>query len=256
MKGFTLVELLIVITIIAILAMMVLFSVSPFKQINKGYDSVRKKDLNNIKIALENYNSDHLCYPPAGILDVCGGDQLAPYLDPIPCDPQTKENYLYIPEEGNVCSGYRVLTTLKNRTDPFIEQVGCNIAMGCGTGGDVSYNYGVSSPGLLVGIYTPTSTPTPTGSTTPTPSLTPTATTTPTPSGTTTPTPTPTPTPTSTPTPTATPTSPPQNNYTCSYIGECVFYADPSLHGCPLPYFTEDTCNNECGNPAKWCTLP
>lgn len=238
--GFTLVELLIVITIIAILAVMALFLVNPKRQIDKGYDSVRKKDVNNIKIALENYNSDHLCYPPAGILDICGGDQLAPYLDPIPCDPQTKEKYLYIPEVGNVCSGYRVLTSLKNQTDPYIGRVGCNFDMGCGTGADASYNYGVSSPGLLVGIYTPTSTPTPTP---------------PTPSGTTTPTPTPTPTPTSTPTPTASPTSPPQNNYTCSYIGACVFYADPALHGCPLPYFSEDTCNGECTNPAKWCTL-
>lgn len=246
------------ITIIAILTVMVLLSISPFKQINKGYDSVRKKDLNNIKIALENYNSDHLCYPPAEILDVCGGDQLAPYLDTIPCDPQTKEKYLYLPEEGNVCSGYRVLTSLKNRADPYIVRVGCNVDMGCGTGGDASYNYGVSSPGLLVGIYTPTSTPTPTGSTTPTPSLTPTATITPTATPTSTPTPTPTstPTPTLTPTPTATPTSPPQNNYTCSYTGVCVFYADPALHGCPLPYFTEATCNNECTNPAKWCTQP
>ncbi len=244
--GFTLVELLIVITIIAILAMVALLAISPLKQINKGYDAVRKKDLNDIKIALENYNSDHLCYPPAGILGVCGGDALAPYLAKIPCDPQTKEKYLYVPE-GNVCSGYRVLTALRNKNDPYIEQVGCNIAMGCGTGGDASYNYGVSSPGLLVGIYTPTSTPTPTGSVTPTPSLTPTATATPTPSGTT--------TPTLTATPTSSPT-PPQNNYACSFDGICTFYADPQLHGCPLPYYTQPDCNNQCGNPANRCTLP
>lgn len=154
--GFTIIELLIVITIIAILAVVALLAVNPKKQINKGYDAVRKKDLNNLKIAFEDYNGDHSCYPPAGILDVCGGEQLRPYMEKIPCDPQTREKYLYVPEEGNDCSGYRVLTGLRNKTDPYIEQVGCSSTLGCGVGVDVSvdYNYGISSPGLSVGIYT------------------------------------------------------------------------------------------------------
>lgn len=151
--GFTLVELLLVITVIAILAVIVLMGINPKRQIDKSYDAVRKKDLNNLKIAFEDYNSDHSCYPPAEILDVCGGDRLQPYIEKIPCDPQTKEKYLYVPEEGNVCSGYRVLTGLRNKTDPYIEQVGCSSSLGCGTVEDASYNYGISSPGLSVGIY-------------------------------------------------------------------------------------------------------
>lgn len=151
--GFTLVELLLVITIIAILAMIVLLGINPKRQINRSFDAVRKKDLNNLKIAFEDYNGDHSCYPPAGILDVCDGEQLKPYMEKIPCDPQTKEKYLYVPEEGNVCSGYRVLTGLRNKADPYIEQVGCSSTLGCGTGGGASYNYGISSSGISVGIY-------------------------------------------------------------------------------------------------------
>lgn len=150
--GFTIIELLIVITIVAILAIVALLAVNPLKQVNKGYDAVRKKDLNNLKIVIEDYYGDHLCYPPAGILDVCGGDQLLPYMEKIPCDPQTKEKYLYVPE-ANICSGYRILTTLMDKADPYIEKVGCSSTLGCGTGGDASYNYGISSSGISVGIY-------------------------------------------------------------------------------------------------------
>jgi len=152
--GFTIIELLIVITIVAILAMIALLAISPLKQINKGYDAVRKKDLVNLKIVFEDYYGDHLCYPPAEILDVCGGSQLLPYTASVPCDPQTREKYLYVPE-ANICSGYRILTTLMDKTDPYIEKVGCINTLGCGTGGDASYNYGISSSGISVGIYGP-----------------------------------------------------------------------------------------------------
>lgn len=216
--GFTLVELLTVISIIAILGALLLL-LNPIKQVNKGYDSVRKKDLNNIKRVFEDYYSDHLCYPAAGILDSCGGSQLLPYLSEIPCDPQTKQPYLYVPEADN-CSGYRVLTILMDKTDPYITLIGCSPVSGCGVG-SADYNYGISSPGISVAVATPT--PTPTVTTTPT----------------------------STPTPT-TPTRPPPSFYACAPTGICNVYADPPGSGCPTWYAQPD-CNNQCGNPANWC---
>lgn len=102
-KGFTLVEVLIVVTIIVILAIAILIGINPMAQIFKGYDSRRKDDLQKIKIALENYYSDHDCYPNfnlTGARDakgnpsyVCNTDFLKPYLDKMPCDPNLKTPY-------------------------------------------------------------------------------------------------------------------------------------------------------------------
>jgi type IV pilus assembly protein PilA len=102
-RGFTLTEILIVITIIVILALAFLIGLNPIAQIFKGYDSRRKSDLQKIKIALESYYSDHDCYPDfrkTGVLDdrgnpsyLCESDFLKPYLAILPCDPNSKKPY-------------------------------------------------------------------------------------------------------------------------------------------------------------------
>jgi len=120
--GFTLVELLIVITILAILV--IIADLIYTTQINKAYDAIRKKDLNNLKIAFEHYYSDHNCYPPALTLNNCGGAQLKPYLDIIPCDPQTGQPYTLNLDQPNGCAQkFSVYATLANTTDP---QIRCN----------------------------------------------------------------------------------------------------------------------------------
>jgi general secretion pathway protein G len=98
------IELLIVIAIIASLA--VIFLLMARTQISRARDADRKADLNRIKIAFEDYYNDNGCYPPATILDNCGGPELRPYLDKVPCDPDGNP-YLYLPVEGAECSGYR-----------------------------------------------------------------------------------------------------------------------------------------------------
>ena len=60
-KGYTLIELLIVITIIGILAVALLPSVLGAPA--RARDAARKADINNIIAALETYNSDHQQYP-------------------------------------------------------------------------------------------------------------------------------------------------------------------------------------------------
>lgn len=116
-KGFTLTELLIVISLIAILAVAGLIGYR--LQLAKSYDTIRKRDLNNIKIAFEHYFSDNGCYPPASILNNCGGTQSQPYLDKIPCDPETGQPYLMTVDPPTTCAQkFFIHAQLSNENDP------------------------------------------------------------------------------------------------------------------------------------------
>src|SRR4030042_895204 len=65
-KGFTLVELLIVIAIITILVTIVLIAIRPETVINQSNDTKTRSELNQIKIALQMYYNENKAYPPAG----------------------------------------------------------------------------------------------------------------------------------------------------------------------------------------------
>ncbi len=117
-KAFTLIELLIVIALLAILIIAAIFGAR--SQLLKSYDAVRKSDLEKIRIALENYFSDKGCYPPQTIFNDCGGADLQPYLNAIPCDPETKKPY-NIKLDGTACSQrYYLYAPADIATDPEI----------------------------------------------------------------------------------------------------------------------------------------
>lgn len=116
-KGFTLTELLIVVSIIAFLT--VLIAVYLRTQIFKANDAKRKTDLNRIGIALEEYEKDNDCYPLPNLV-VCepnsGG--LMPYLNNIPCDPISKTSYYYETDGNITCpKWYRLYASLENEKD-------------------------------------------------------------------------------------------------------------------------------------------
>ena len=111
-KGFTLVEIIIVVTIVVILGLATLVGINPMAQIFKGFDTRRKADLNKIKIALEAYYSDHECYPnflPVKDAEgrpsyICDSAVLSPYLASMPCDPNSKKPYtLYLTPKDSIC---------------------------------------------------------------------------------------------------------------------------------------------------------
>lgn len=161
-NGFTLAEILIVVAIVLILLMIIALS-NWRVQIDRGHDARRKSDLDKIRIALEDYYNDKNCYPPAGSFDTCDSTVLAPYIPKIPCDPQTKKPYLYVPE-SNPCLGYRACVALKDKGDSDIARLGCDPVQGCGWG--AGYNYCLASgttiiaPGFNPGVGgTPTPTP-------------------------------------------------------------------------------------------------
>jgi prepilin-type N-terminal cleavage/methylation domain-containing protein len=62
-KGFTLVELLIVIAIISVLVVMVLIAIDPLRVIRESRDSKDRSELNGVKAALQLYFNEHNAYP-------------------------------------------------------------------------------------------------------------------------------------------------------------------------------------------------
>lgn len=138
-QGLTITELLVVVAVIAILAAVAIWYARG--QIFKGSDAKKKGDLETLRVALEEYEKDYDCYPIT--LPACKpGDGLKPYLNKIPCDPDTDAGYLYEPDPSLTCPRwYRMYASLKYTSDLSIAKLGCTY--GCGP--NLAFNYYVSS---------------------------------------------------------------------------------------------------------------
>lgn len=159
-QGFTLTELLIAVTIVILLLLLILLNWRV--QIDRGWDSLRKKHVGDIRRALEEYYNDHNCYPTPDKLTNCGGPELQPYLAALPCDPVSKLPYKYVLiDDSDPCKGYRLFASLRDTSDADIARLGCNGITGCGFG--AGFNYGISSGGTVaLPGFDPGATPTPT----------------------------------------------------------------------------------------------
>jgi len=143
--GFTLIELLVVSSILITLSLL-LFLVYQHQR-GKAYDSKRKSDIYDIKVALEEYEKDHNCYPDFVSCEGEYADDLQPYISIIPCDPKTKKSYLYHPgpSSSSCHKWYWVFSDLSDDSDPKIDDLGCT--NGCGpTADETDYDYYASSP--------------------------------------------------------------------------------------------------------------
>src|SRR3990167_11406395 len=96
-KGFTLVELMIVISIVAVLALIGLVSYQ--EVLKNGRDSKRTSDLKIVQSALEQFHLDHQQYPYDDELEfgkaLKSRDGLKTYLNTVPSDPQAGFPYCY-----------------------------------------------------------------------------------------------------------------------------------------------------------------
>ena len=120
-KGFTLVELLVVIFIITILSAVVIVSLGRARI--KSRDNRRKSDLAVIQQALEMYYADEHSFPPGYYRIADTIPEVAPefpeYLSPIHQDPSGDFPYLYRSRKagGDDYVHYIILSTLENEED-------------------------------------------------------------------------------------------------------------------------------------------
>jgi general secretion pathway protein G len=109
-KGFTLIELVVVLLMIGVIAVMVLVSVDPLAQLQKSNDTRRKSDLSALQNALEMYYQDYGRYPSSSNTYTLSpaasgldwGSSWQPYIGKLPKDPLSTNTYVYFsPASGN-----------------------------------------------------------------------------------------------------------------------------------------------------------
>lgn len=175
-KGFTLIELVVTIGILAVLAVFAIAALNPIDQFKKARDSQRKSDLAQIQRVLEQYYQDHGVYPSNTasytIADVNGNSipwggaaGWPPYMNLVPSDPDSS-NKTYIYYSSNNGQQYQLYASLeKGPTDPqtckatvvncqnnptsvtYCSCSGVPASVDCGINGNhYPCNYGVSSP--------------------------------------------------------------------------------------------------------------
>lgn len=113
-SGFTLVELLVVISIISVLSALLMVNFIGIRQ--RGRDGQRKSNLRQIQSALELYRTDAGIYPTTSQLPPCGSALLVgstTYMQKVPCDPLTNLGYSYT-SDG---SSYILYACLENTND-------------------------------------------------------------------------------------------------------------------------------------------
>lgn len=148
--AFTLVEFIIVITLLMLMAIITVSALNPGMLTEKGRDAQRKKDAGRIRVAFEEYFNDKGCFPTQATIDAleCNESGFKPWLSIWPCDPNGQKYYVFT--DGSNCPrSYQILVNLKNRQDKQIQSgwydQSTNIKFGDGSLTINDVNYGVSS---------------------------------------------------------------------------------------------------------------
>lgn len=214
-RGLVLIELLIVMVVFALFFLAV-FMFMP-AQVARARDAVRKSNIDKLTKFIEDYYSDTDCYPVS--IPLCGnsyttGDRT--YLVNIPCDPKTKNSYVYVSEISSCPKWYQLYGNLEYSADTAIDKLGCR--NGCGP--ECQFNYGAASSNVRLNSLCRDATPV-----APEPS----------------------------PGPTNPPSGGPLQ-YVCAPGGACEAFMYPELSGCPDIYLNDPTCQGgQCSSPKNRC---
>lgn len=148
-KGFTLVELLVVIVMLSIFLLMGILILDPLAQIDKAKDAQRKHDLDQVKKALDSYYNDNNCYPTKQQDIPFGSEWKNPtsgvvYMKKLPQDPDcSKTGYCFVYQTDlSSCPQWNVLYTRLAR--PTNALTSCLMFSTCGYL-QTKYNYCVMS---------------------------------------------------------------------------------------------------------------
>ncbi len=155
-RGFTLIELTVVMGVLGVLMGALIIVVNPTEQMRKAHDTQRKNDLSQIQRALEIYYNDHGKYPDMSaymIVNTDGtpvgwGSSWSPYISRLPKDPGVNR-YVYVVGSNN--QTYYIYASLErggkdtaacNNGDPCLKLSSLSVSeSACGG----TCNYGVSS---------------------------------------------------------------------------------------------------------------
>jgi len=174
-SGFTLIELVVSIGILAVISVGVLTILNPMEQIKKANDAKRKADLAQIQRVLEGFYQDNGRYPYStdpSDPSLCGnsnpcpnyrivslaadnpvrdwGTSFQPYINALPKDSNSSYSYVYYsPASSNGQTYYLYASLERGGKDPSTCYPGSNNNLKCANApascGGVC-NYGVSSP--------------------------------------------------------------------------------------------------------------
>ena len=162
-KGFTLIELVLVIGIIGVLVSATLIFIDPKAQLDKSRDSRRKSDLAQIQKTLEEFYQDNGSYPSSSanyeIVDSLGNPvgwntRWDPYMDLVPKDPISGKKYVYF-SNGQAYYLYASLDRGTKDAQACKGAQGCNSlttlgigAQTCGSAIGATCDYVIISPNV------------------------------------------------------------------------------------------------------------
>jgi prepilin-type N-terminal cleavage/methylation domain-containing protein len=147
-KGFTLIEIVLVIALIGLTSTLLISLVNPVQQFKKANDAQRKADLRQLQAVLELYRADQGQYPAA--LPACGSaltSGTVTYLRKVPCDPKNTGQFRY--NYTATTNTYTLTACLENVRDPQRDLAPTfpagNNALRC-TGGTTNRSYTLNNP--------------------------------------------------------------------------------------------------------------